>query len=77
MKPAEVALSFEQFQQTVQDLKGDNLLDRWISFRTSSERKETDLGMLKSVCLEALLIQQFGLDWHYAVEERQTCKSDA
>ena len=60
MIPTEVTLSFEQFKKTVESLKGDALLDKWISFENSAESSQRGLRVLKTQCLEALLVQNFG-----------------
>ena len=70
MIPTEVTLSFEQFKKTVESLKGDALLDKWISFENSAERRQPHLGLLKSQCLEMLLVQNFGYGWRGLILQR-------
>jgi hypothetical protein len=77
MKPADVALAFEQFKKQVETLKGDDLLDRWIAFNGSAESKEPDLGLMKDMCLEALLQREFGFSWRKAADARRRSGSDA
>ena len=72
MKPAEFAFLLEKFKQEIKTLKGDDLLDKWIAFEGSEESKEPDLGVHKSLNLEATLVQEFGRgEWHNAVEIRR------
>lgn len=76
MKPGEVAAYFELFKQEVTPLKGDDLLDKWIAFDGSPDSKVPDLGLLKSECLQAALMQQFGIHWKAAVDARRKAKSE-
>ena len=71
MIPTEVALLFEQFKKTVESLKGDALLDKWISFEDSAERSQRGLRVLKTQYLEALLVQNFGYGWRGLILRRR------
>jgi hypothetical protein len=69
---AEDSLRYEKFRQQVETLKGDELLDKWIEFDGSSDSKEPDMGLAKSLCLEAALTMEFGVGaWQKAVEARR------
>ena len=72
MIPTEVTLSFEQFKSTVESLKGDALLDMWISFENSAESSQRGLRVLKTQCLEALLVQNFGYGWRGIILRRRS-----
>jgi hypothetical protein len=73
--PAEVEIALEQFKSEIMGLEGDALLDKWIEFDGSPASKEPDLGVLKSNCLEAALIQIFGLmEWRKKVAARREAK---
>ena len=72
MIPTEVTLLFEQFKKTVESLTGDALLDKWISFENSAENSQPDLGVLKSQCLEILLIKNFGYGWRGFILQRRS-----
>ena len=71
MSPAEVTLALEQFRKEVEALSEDALLDKWIAFNGSAESEEPDLGLLKSICLESVLMKKFGLKKHDAIERRK------
>jgi hypothetical protein len=71
VKPSELNNQFEAFKTEVSKLTDDELLDKWIGFIDSAEEKEEDLGILKSNCLEAALIQKFGPEYHIAVKQRK------
>lgn len=71
MVPDEVMTLFEKFKRDVENLTGNSLLDRWILLEETPEGQEPDLGLLKSACLEAMLIQQFGFEWRSAVQARR------
>ena len=70
MIPTEVTLLFEQFKKTVESLKGDALLDKWISFEKSAESSQRGLRVLKTQCLEMLLVQNFGYGWRGIILQR-------
>ena len=71
MIPAEVTLLFEQFKKTVESLKGDALLDKCISFENSAESSQRGLRVLKTQCLEMLLVQNFGYGWRGIILQRR------
>ena len=71
MIPTEVTLLFEQFKKTVESLKGDALLDKWISFENSAESSQRGLRVLKTQCLEMLLVQNFGYGWRGIILQRR------
>ena len=75
MKPAEESAHMEQFRTEVARLNGDNLLDKWIAFDESPESKVPDLGIQKSLILEASLVAEFGYDWYKAVASRRDAKN--
>ncbi len=76
MNPAELDLALQLFRDEVAALDGDGLLDRWIALKGSDEVKVPDLGIGKSLYLEAALIGKFGIEYHKAVEARAKAKSD-
>ena len=71
MIPTEVALLFEQFKKTVESLKGDALLDKWISYENCAESSQRGLRVLKTQCLEMLLVQNFGYGWRGIILQRR------
>jgi hypothetical protein len=74
VKPAEVAILLEQFRREVKPLKGNALLDRWLAFEGTPDSKVPDLGLQKTLCLEAFLIKEFGIEWRDAIEDRREAK---
>lgn len=64
--------NFETFKNEVVSLKGNGLLDKWNSFKDSPASKEPELGMLKTNCLEAALMREFGFSkWQKAADARE------
>ena len=77
MIPTEVTVSFEQFKKNVESLKVDALLDKWISFENSAESSQRGLRVLKTQCLEALLVQNFGYGWRGIILRRRRAAANA
>ena len=71
MISTEVALLLKQFKRAVESLKGDELLDKWISFENSVESSQRGLRVLKTQCLEMLLVQNFGYGWRGLILQRR------
>ena len=71
MIPTEVTSLFEQFKKTVESLKGDAQLDKWISIENSAESSQRGLRVLKTQCLEILLIKNFGYGWRGFILQRR------
>ena len=77
MISTEVALLLKQFKRAVESLKGDALLDKWISFENSAESSQRGLRVLKTQCLEILLIKNFGYGWRGFILQRRRDAANA